>query len=98
MNVRCHQWDRSVTVARNILKRDQSISLPQKPSTCDLSIAGYVADSKRRQAGVAATSIKTSSAYLATKLGPTPLISARPASSAGRLAAIAASVLLWATV
>ena len=44
------------------------------------------------------TSCSTSSAYLATKVGPTPLIPARPASRRGGVAAIAASVLLWATV
>ena len=45
-----------------------------------------------------ATIVSTSGAYLEMKLLPTPLIAARPAASEGRVAAIATSVLLWATV
>ena len=44
------------------------------------------------------TSCSTSSAYLATKLGPMPRIAARLCCSLGRPAAIAARVELWATV
>ena len=72
-------------------------ALPPSAS-CARSSPGSPCAEARLCAGSAATIASTSAAYLETKLGPMPLIAARASSSAGRAAAIASRVELWATV
>ena len=85
-------------IASNLELRCRLVEVIPTGSAPPTSRRSSPSESCARSLGCSATSASTSGANLEMKLGPTPLISIRALSSAGRIAAIALRVRLLATV